>query len=117
MTAKKPNKKKPSVDAVLKAIRDSGRALDTSELATELLKAFGGAQEFAASFRQEFNDAPAGGIAKVKMLESVLRIVGQAAAKNKEALANLQDFTDDELGDMLNQVVNDDGEEESKGKG
>lgn len=112
MTAKKPQKQKLSVDAVLQAIRDAGRALDTSELATELLTAFGGAKEFAVTFRQEFADANAGSIAKVKMLESVLRIVGQAAAKNQSVLANLSEFTDDELASMLNRVVSDDAQEE-----
>lgn len=113
MTARKPKKQKHSVDAVLKAIRDAGRTLDTSELANEMLKSFGGPAEFASTYRAEFEAANAGSIAKVKMLEGVLRIVGQAAAKNRDALANLQEFTDDELADMLGQVVKDgDGEEE-----
>lgn len=103
MTARK--KKLPSPNAVLNAIREAGKSLNVTELATEMLEAFGGPKEFAATFRAEFDAAPSGGVAKSKMLECVTRMVSQAHARNKDALDDLSQFDDADLRTLFHQLM------------
>lgn len=71
----------PSV--AIKLVLDSGRAVNTADLAEELISAFGGSREFAQEYYLEFKSAKLGSISKSKMLDGVLRIVAAAGSQNK----------------------------------
>lgn len=114
MTAKK---NKPTTNAILAAIRDAGKSLNVGELANELLKAFGGAAEFASRFRAEYDDAKEGSIAKTKMLECVTRIVSTASARHKDALDDLSQFSDADLEKLLKQLMGGEDSADAKKKG
>jgi hypothetical protein len=67
----------------LGVVLDAGRAINTAELAEELIAAFGGSRKFAHQYHLEFEGCKAGGIARTKMLDGVLRVVTAAGSQNK----------------------------------
>lgn len=74
---------KKSPVEVLAPILDSGRGINTAELAEEMIAAFGGARKFSQSYYTEFEGCKVGGIARTKMLDGVLRVVTAAGSQNK----------------------------------
>lgn len=91
--------KKPDPSVAIGLVLDSGRAINTAELAEELISAFGGAREFARSYHVEFVGCKAGTIARTKMLDGVLRVVSAAGAQNKgvRSASDPSGMTDEEL--------------------
>jgi hypothetical protein len=76
--------KRDPVEAI-KLVLDSGRAVNTADLAEELISAFGGSKKFAQSYKTEFDGAKGGSISRSKMLDGVLRVITAAGAQNKGA--------------------------------
>lgn len=90
----------------IKIIRKaSRRRLDVTELAAELMEAFGGAREFAAKYTQEFSQAKPGSISRSKMLDGLLKVVMSAAAHDKKKGLPLGDLDDADLVQLLRDVL------------
>jgi hypothetical protein len=96
-----PRKTDPS--KVMEVIEEAGNAINVSEVASELLSAFGGSKTFAASFKQEYDDAKPGSVSRSKMLEAVLRSLQAAAPKDKPQ--DLGTVSEQELRQMLLQTL------------
>lgn len=109
--------KKPAstiLDVALTA--DSDASLAT--LADELLKAFGGPAQLARAYHAEFVAGKEGGMARQRLLEGVLRTIGQASNQKKE-FAGIEMLPEDALGDELVALLRERGlvgrEEEANG--
>jgi hypothetical protein len=89
--------KRDPTDAI-KLVLDSGRAVNTADLAEELISAFGGSKKFAGQYKLEFDGAKAGSISRSKMLDGVLRVVTAAGSQNKgKSAGDPSGMSDDEL--------------------
>jgi hypothetical protein len=87
---------------VLDVIAEGGKPLDVRDLARELLSAFGGPRSFAYKFHQEYEDKKSTAISRAKMLEAVLRVFGQAAAREQDPAGNLgRASTEDLMAEMV----------------
>jgi DNA-nicking Smr family endonuclease len=91
-------KKKPGVkpSQVLAAVNDAGSDLDIQRLAEELLDAFGGAKAFGLLLKQEYDSDASTSIARANILQSVLRVITQAANK-RTGQQDLSGLTQEEL--------------------
>jgi hypothetical protein len=76
-----------------------------ADLASELLDAFGGCSKLAIAYKKEFDAAPAGGMARQRLLEGAVRVVSQASAqlKDREPVDTLSDA---ELKEHLLAILN-----------
>lgn len=80
-------KKKPTVtpETLLRLLDETAGSLDLSQLATDLLDAFGGTKGLAEKCLQHFEAATPTG--KGKMLEAVMRLLAAATPKDADPLA------------------------------
>lgn len=91
----------------IKIIRKaSRRRLDVTEVAAELMEAFGGAREFASRYYREFDGAKPGSISRAKMLDGLIRLVMSAASHDKKKGLPLDDLGDEDLVAILTEVLN-----------
>ena len=70
-------------------------------LADELLRAFGGPSQLARAYHMEFVAGKQGGMARQRLLEGVLRTIGQASAHKKDNASAIEMLPDDLLSDEL----------------
>jgi hypothetical protein len=88
-------KEKPTPQGILRSIERSLGNLDMAELAESMIEAFGGKQAIAKEFHEAYKTTTAGSTARQKMLEGMLRLVGQAAPKSSDEDVTL--LTDEDL--------------------
>lgn len=81
MTAKKKPAGGIKPSQVLTVINEAGRDLNIDLLAEEMLDAFGGAKEFCRLLKTEYDSEGSTSIARSNILQSVVRVVTQAANK------------------------------------
>lgn len=93
-----------SVEAI-KAVVQGGRAVNVAELAEELISAFGGPRYFSKRFFREFKGARVGSVVRAKMLESVLRVIANSSAQNKDLRKSESDLSDQELAETAFQLL------------
>jgi hypothetical protein len=86
---------KRKASETLAPILKAGRTINVSDLAQALIAEFGGHVAFAREYVAEAKKS--GGVSKARMLDGVLRIVGQASVRNKDMRKPEGKMTDQEL--------------------
>ena len=71
-------------DLVRPLLQTNQRELDYSDLAAELIDAFGGNKQFAKVIHQQFLNAPDGGMVKAQILKYTLSVLEKHAALVKD---------------------------------
>lgn len=100
-----PRQRRKASD-VLEPIIAAGRALKVGDLAEELISAIGGTKEFAKLYAEELKTGTKpGSVARARMLDGVLRIVGQASSQNKGMERPEDQLTDAELHAIVDDYI------------
>ncbi len=96
-------RKKHAPSEVVDILRQGSGKVTVTELAEVLMAEVGGPREFARKYAAELDAAPAGGMARTKMLDGIMRVVSQATAKNPDD--NLDDMTEEQLEAEINRLM------------
>jgi hypothetical protein len=91
---------------MLRMILDAeARVPEVAELAGALLKAFGGAEAFAAEYFLQYKAGTVqrSPMAVAKMLEGVVRMINLAGMKKKDS--SLENLSDEDLGAVIDEIL------------
>ena len=95
-----------AVDALLSAPTQS---VDLTELAQELLTAWGGTRQFARDVYQQYQDTQPGGMQKGQILKTVLAVIEKHASLNKDDVRPEQRMSEDDLKETISSLMADMG--------
>ncbi len=100
--AARRKKASEALDPILRA----GKAVNVAELAEHLISALGGTPAFAALYAEEvMKGTKPGTVSRARMLDGVLRVVGQASAQQKGKQVDEGEMSDEELAAVATELL------------
>lgn len=93
-------RKRQLVAAVKNLVHSKG-SIDQTVFLQDLMEVFGGSRKLAIAMFDEYQNAPAGGLARQKLLQTIQHLIISTTQMNMTKVVNPSDLSDQDIKDML----------------